>query len=134
MKHIKKTTTALFLILPLSLAAQTEAPPSPETHKPSTDMSKGMGMQHGMGMMGGMTEEQKDEHLKRMQEHILQMHDLSNRILAEKDPAKKEQLKNEQLQLMKAHHAQKMQHRMENMQKRQQMHKMEPKPASEPKK
>jgi hypothetical protein len=71
----------------------------------------GMGMHHGMGgMMAGMTEEQKDKHLRSMQEHMLKMHDLSNQILAEKDSTKKEQLKTEQLQLMKAHHAEMMEH------------------------
>ena len=72
---------------------------------------EGMGMHHGMGMggmMGGMSDEQRDQHLKGMQEHMLQMHDLSSQILAEKDPAKKEVLKKQQLDLMKAHHAQMM--------------------------
>jgi hypothetical protein len=72
----------------------------------------GMGMQHGMGGMGGMmmgmTDEEKEKHMRSMQEHMLSMHDLSNQILAEKDPAKKEQLKAAQLQLMKAHHAEMM--------------------------
>ncbi len=73
----------------------------------------GMGMHHGMGgmmgaMMMGMSDEDKDKHMRSMQDHMLKMHDLSSRILAEKDSAKKEQLKNEQLQLMKAHHAEMM--------------------------
>lgn len=68
----------------------------------------GMGMRHGMGMMDGMTEEQRDQHMRAMQDHMLQMHDLSNQILAEKDPSKKEALKTQQLQLMKSHHAQMM--------------------------
>jgi hypothetical protein len=66
----------------------------------------------GMGMMGGMDE----EHLRSMQEHMLMMHDYSNKILAEKDPAKQAQLKNQQLELMKAHHAQMMQHRQQKTQ------------------
>ena len=134
MKIIRSTTVVLFFLLPFSLTAQAENPSTTETAQPSMDMSKGMGMQHGTGMKGEMTEEQKTQHLRKMQEHILQMHDLSNRILAEKDPAKKEQLKNEQLQLMKAHQEQKMQHRMERMQKRQQMHNMESTPVPESKK
>jgi len=69
----------------------------------------GMGMHHGMGgMMAGMTDEEKDKHMRSMQEHMLKMHDLSNQILAEKDAAKKEQLKTQQLQLMKAHHTEMM--------------------------
>ena len=70
----------------------------------------GMGMG---GMMAGMSEEQKDKHLRSMQEHMLKMHDLSNQILAEKEATKKEQLKAQQLQLMKEHHAQMMEHHKE---------------------
>jgi hypothetical protein len=58
----------------------------------------------GMGM-GNMTEEQQEQHLKMAQENMLMMHDLSSKILAEKDPAKQEQLKKQQRDLMKAHHA-----------------------------
>ena len=57
-------------------------------------------MQHDMSKM--------TEHLKQKQEHMLMMHDLSNKILAEKDPQKKQILKNQQLDLMKAYHAQMM--------------------------
>lgn len=72
---------------------------------------KEIGMHHGMGgKMAGMTDEQKDKHFRSMQEHQLKMHDLSNQILAEKDPAKKETLKTQQIELMKAHHAEMMQH------------------------
>jgi hypothetical protein len=77
----------------------------------------GMGMHHGKGgMMAGMTDVQKDQHMRSMQEHMLKMHDLSNQILAEKDTAKKEQLKTQQLQLMKEHHAQMMEHHQQMQQ------------------
>jgi hypothetical protein len=102
MKHLYKSTAVLLLLLPLSLVSFAEEP-----QKPAEPM-KGMGMHQGMGMMGGMTEEQKNEHMRAMQEHMLSVHDLSNQILAEKDPAKKEALKKQQLELMKAHHAQMM--------------------------
>ena len=140
MNPIKSTSLALFLTLPFNLAAQSETPPAKPTpghsmEMPGMGMKQGMGMQHGMGMgmMEGMTDEQKEQHLKMMQEHMLKMHDLSNRILAETDPAKKEQLKNEQLQMMKAHHEQKMMHRMERMEHRQQMNKPGAKPSAESK-
>jgi hypothetical protein len=102
-------TLILFAIMTATSSAEDiqKLPPPP---------MKEMGMQHGMGgmmgsgMMAGMTEEQKDQHLRSMQEHMLKMHDLSNQILAEKDASKKEQLKTEQLQLMKAHHVQMMEH------------------------
>lgn len=104
MKHLYKSTAAFLLLLPLgsaSFAAEPQKAP-----EPTKDMPMHQGM--GMGMMGGMSEEQMDQHMRAMQEHMLAMHDLSNQILAEKDPAKKEQLKNQQLQLMKSHHSQMM--------------------------
>ncbi len=93
---------------------QNLAPPAAPTTKDAAPgmqhgMGGGMGMHHGMGgmgMMSGMTDEEKDKHMRGMQEHMLKMHDLSNQILAEKDPTKKEQLKAEQLKLMKEHHEQ----------------------------
>ena len=105
MIRLSKTITAIALLLPVSMATFAigqESAPEP---------MKGMPMHKGMGMMDNMTEEQKEQHLQSMQEKMLQMHDLSNQILAEKDPAKKQQLKNQQLEMMKAHHAQMMQHR-----------------------
>lgn len=103
MKHLYKSTAALLLLLPISMICSAAEPQ--KTDEPM----KEMGMHHGMGMMGEMTEEQKNEHLRAMQEHMLMMHDLSNQILSEKDAAKKETLKNQQLELMKTHHAQMMQ-------------------------
>ena len=85
--------------------------------QPGMDMNQGM----GTGAIGGMTVEQKDQHLRAMQEHMLMMHDLSNQILAEKDPAKKEQLKNQQLQLMKTQQEQRKTHRQQMKEQREQM-------------
>lgn len=62
-------------------------------------------MHHGKG---GMEPGKLGEHLKQKQEHMLMMHDLNNKILAEADPAKQQALKDQQLELMKAHHAQMM--------------------------
>ena len=101
MKHLYKSIVALLLLLPLGATTSF----AEEPQKVAEPMQSGMDMNQGMGtgMKGGMTVEQKDQHLRAMQEHMLMMHDLSNQILAEKDPAKKEQLKNQQLQLMKTH-------------------------------
>lgn len=67
----------------------------------------GMGQKHKMGMSGqGMSDEQRDQHLRAKQEHLLKMHELSTQILAETDPAKQEALKVQQRQLMKEHYAQ----------------------------
>lgn len=63
------------------------------------------GMEHDMG---GMDHAGMAEHMKSKQEHMLMMHDLSNKILAEKDPKKQQELKDQQLELMKAHHMQMM--------------------------
>ncbi|MFA6164097.1 MAG: hypothetical protein WC685_11785 [Methylobacter sp.] len=112
MKHLYKSTATFLLLLPLSMMSFAADPQKPD------EPMKGMGMHQGMGMMGmgGMTEEQKDQHLRSMQEHMLMMHDLSNQILAEKDPAKKESLKKQQLELMKAHHDQMKEHHQQKMQ------------------
>lgn len=59
-----------------------------------------------------------DEGLRERQNHLLQMHDLSTRILSAKDPKEKERLKEEQLQLMKSYelkHHQMMQRHMKEM-------------------
>jgi hypothetical protein len=117
MKRLYKTTAALLLLLPLGAPSFAEEPQKvAEPMQPGMDMHQGMG-----GMMGGMTLEQKDQHLRAMQEHMLKMHELSNQILAEQDPAKKEQLKNQQLQLMKTHQEQRKTHRQQMKEQRQQM-------------
>jgi hypothetical protein len=112
MKHLYKSTAVLLLLLPISMMSFAAEPPKAD--EPMKEMGMHQGM--SMGMMGGMTEEQKTEHMRSMQEHMLKMHDLSNQILSEKDPAKKESLKNQQLELMKAHHSQMMEHRQQKMQ------------------
>lgn len=64
--------------------------------------------------MGAMM--MSDEHLKEKQEHLLKMHELSNKILATTDAKEKERLKAEQLELMKAHekrHVEMMQQHMQ---------------------
>jgi hypothetical protein len=112
------TTTCLFLLMSaignaenIQQVAPPATPPKDMGAGMQHGMGGGMGMHHGMGgMMAGMTDEQKDQHLRSMQEHMLKMHDLSNQILAEKDAAKKEGLKKQQLDLMKAHHTQMMEH------------------------
>jgi hypothetical protein len=109
-------TTCLFLLMSTIANAESVQQVAPPVTPPKGmgagmqhGMGGGMGMHHGMGgMMAGMTEEQKDQHLRSMQEHMLKMHDLSNQILAEKDAATKEGLKKQQLDLMKAHHTQMM--------------------------
>ncbi|MGZ5013122.1 MAG: hypothetical protein ACXV7E_03770 [Methylobacter sp.] len=109
MKHLYKSTAVLLLLLPMSMISNAAEP------KPAEPM-KEMGAHQDMGMECCQTEEQKTEHMRTMQEHMLTMHDLSNQILSEKDPAKKEELKNKQLELMKTYHAQMMQHRQQKMQ------------------
>jgi hypothetical protein len=116
MKQYHKSILPLMLLLPMSMAGVAETSQQPKAPMDEMKMESGM----GMGMMGDMTEEQMEQHLRSMQDHMLAMHDLSNQILAEKDAAKKEQLKNQQLQLMKAHRAQMMEHRMQKKMRHQQ--------------
>ena len=119
MKHLYKSIVALLLLLPLGATSFAEEP-----QKVAEPMQSGMNINQGMGtgMKSGMTLEQKDQHLRAMQEHMLVIHDLSNQILAETDPAKKEQLKNLQLQLLKSQQQVKRKtHRQEKKEQRQQM-------------
>lgn len=109
MKHLYKSTAVLLLLLPMSMTSTAAEP------KKSADPSKEMGAHQGSDTECCQTEEQKNEHMRTMQEHMLTMHDLSNQILSEKDPAKKEELKNKQLELMKTYHAQMKQHRQQKM-------------------
>ncbi|MBS4052540.1 MAG: hypothetical protein KGZ69_15270 [Methylomonas sp.] len=81
----------------LSLSAASHAEQAP------TAGGKGMGHE-----MGAMDPAKMTEHLKQKQEHMLTMHDLSNKILAEKDPQKQQALKDRQLELIKAHHMEMM--------------------------
>ncbi len=109
MKNGYQSILAVILFLIMSATASAE-----NMQKPRSMPMKGTGMHHGMGhMMAGMTEEQKDQHLRGMQEHMLKMHDLSNQILTEKDAVKKEQLMTQQRQLMKEHHTQMMEQHKE---------------------
>ncbi|MGR8929233.1 MAG: hypothetical protein ACU836_01245 [Gammaproteobacteria bacterium] len=63
-----------------------------------------MSSHHGKSDMPNMDPAKMAENMKQKQEHMLMMHELSNKILAEKDPKKQQTLKNQQLELMKAHH------------------------------
>lgn len=121
MKNTYQSIAAFVFLATISAASTAESKVESNrierVQNPEAMPMKGMGgMHHGMGgmgamgggmggMMAGMTEEQKDQHMRSTQEHMLALHDLSNQILAEKDTAKKELLKTKQLQLMKAHHA-----------------------------
>ena len=61
-----------------------------------------------------------DDQLKKKQDHLLKMHDLSNKILIAKDPKEKQRLMDEQLTLMREHqhqHHQMMQQHMQEMMK-----------------
>jgi len=90
----------LAALFPFSSSSWAQQPP------PHPPMSGGMmGMEHGMDKMDPA---KMTEHLKQKQEHMLLMHDLSNKILAEKDPQRQQALKDQQLELMKAHHMEMM--------------------------
>lgn len=104
MKPVIKAIAVGMLLLPLGITVFAE------DKTPS-------GMQNKKGMMGGMSEAEKDQRMRDMQEQMLKIHDLSNQILAEKDPFKKQKLKDEQLQLMKAHKASMMGKHKSMMQK-----------------
>lgn len=108
MKHLYKALAVSLLLLPVTgFTADDKESEQKETHS---------GMEGGMmGMMSMMSDEQRKQHLRSMQAHMLLMHDYSNRILAEKDPKKAQQLKDEQLELMEAHMKQMMEHKNKMM-------------------
>jgi len=110
-----------FAVEPVKQGMQQQKPMKQGAMK--KDMGKGMGMGSmggmGMGCMSGMSAEKMDQHMRMMQDEMLKMHELSNRILEAKDPKERERLKEEQLTLMKAHR-QKMMARMKMMQKNKQ--------------
>jgi hypothetical protein len=91
-KIIQSLTLVGLLTAASSVYAQ--APDKPAA-KPTMPMNKGKSQD--------MDENTMLEHLKMRQEHMLMMHDLSNKILAEKDPKKQQELKDQQLELMKSH-------------------------------
>jgi hypothetical protein len=124
MKQIYKAFAISVLLMPLALTVQAEekAADTPPPPPPPHEMHPGMGM-HGDMMQGMPTLEQ----LKEMQAHMLLMHDLSNKILAEKDPKKQQALKDQQLEIMKAHIA-------DRMAKHHHMKMPHPAPATEEKK
>ncbi len=105
MNYIKKS--AIILVLSLSTSIISHA----ETKAMKMPMDKGSDSKPGS--MGNMNPEMMDKKMRSKQEHMLKMHDLSGRILTEKNPTKKQKLKDEQLELMKNMHMKKMQKKME---------------------
>jgi hypothetical protein len=100
-----KTTLTVFglaalFVLPSAHGQQPTHQPPHSQNPPPPPMH---GMEHG-GMGGMMDPAKMTEHLKEKQAHLLMMHELSNKILAETDPQKQQALKDQQLEVMKAHH------------------------------
>ncbi len=98
MKNSLKIMLLCVFFLPLSMTVAAEE-------------DKGEHAEHSMHAGGKMS----PERLQAMQAHILAMHDLSNKILAEKDPKKQQALKDQQLELMKAHMAEKIARHQEHL-------------------
>ncbi len=111
MRHFYESIAAIMLctLFAINSFAVEQAAQSPGKQEPMQSMGKGK----GMGPMGGMSAEQKDQRMRTMQEEMLKMHELTHQILAAKDPKERERLKEEHLALMKAHREKMMaQHRM----------------------
>ncbi|QSA97402.1 hypothetical protein [Methylococcus sp. EFPC2] len=79
-----------------AFAEEKEAPPPMPAHE-------GMGGMGGMGAMHGMSEEQRDAHMRQMQEFMLKSHDFMHQIRDAKDEKEQARLKDEWLQAMKQH-------------------------------
>ena len=103
MKKPAKLFTALICLATVSLttiAEEKTAPPPPPTFPPHQGMG---GMGGGMGMMGGISEEQINAHLRQMQEKMLMDYDFMRKIREAKDEKEQAKLKEEWLQSMKQH-------------------------------
>ena len=103
MKKPAKLFTALMCVAAFSAPAMAEektAPPPPFPPPPHQGMP---GMGGGMGMMGGISQEQIDAHLRQMQEKMLRDYDFMRKIREAKDEKEQAKLKEEWLQSMKQH-------------------------------
>ena len=103
MKKTTKLFTALVCVAAFSAPAVSEeknAPPPPPAHGGMPGMGN---MGGGMGMMGGMSDEQMDAHLRQMQERMLRDYDFMHQIRDSKDEKEQARLKDEWLQAMKQH-------------------------------
>lgn len=110
MRRLYQSVAILILSAPLSLTSLAGEKGMPQ-----------QGPHQGMGSMGGKSEEQKEQHMRAMQEHMLKMHDLMHQIQDAKDPQERERLKEEQLELMKAHRKMMKEHHRKMMQQHMQM-------------
>jgi hypothetical protein len=93
MKPRKRLLTVLMFIAPLSLPSFAHEKQKAPTHQ-HAEGQKTQGTSGGMDM---------DKSMQEMQDSMLKMHDLMNRILQAKDPQEIQRLKQEHLQLMKEH-------------------------------
>lgn len=100
MKTIFKTIALCLVLMPFSMTVLAD-----------DDKDKSEHAEHAMHMDGRMS----PERLQAVQAHMLALHDLSNKILAEKDPKKQQVLKDQQIELMKAHMADRMAKHQEHM-------------------
>jgi hypothetical protein len=92
MKQYKRLLTVLMLITPLSLPSFAAEAQKAHTH------------QHAEGQKTqGTVGTDMDKSMQDMQDSMLKMHDLMNRILQAKAPQEVQRLKQEHLQLMKKH-------------------------------
>ena len=103
--NVVKILSKLIAILALVSLSQVCLAAEQVEKKPEMKMDQPMKMDKPMAKMD---DSKMMEHLKMKQEHILKMHDLSNKILAETDPKKKQELKDQQLELMKSEHMEMM--------------------------
>ena len=104
MKKPTKLFTTLMCVAAFSTTAIAEEKTATPPPFPPPAPHQGMaGMGGGMGMMGGISEEQIDAHLRQMQEKMLRDYDFMRKIREAKDEKEQTKLKEEWLQSMKQH-------------------------------
>ena len=101
MKTITKTMTALLCLAVFNAPAFAEGKEPVPSKPPQQQGMAGMGDM--CGMMGGMSEEQMDAHLRQVQEYMLKNHDFMHQIRDTKDEKEQARLKEEWLKAMKHH-------------------------------
>ena len=106
---MKLNTIAIILMMSISVIAAVQAE--------ETQNQQGGHQMSGMSGMSMMDEMMSDEKIKKKQEFMLKMHELSSKILSATDQNEKDRLKNEQFAALKAHEKEHMQMMHEHMMK-----------------
>ena len=97
---MKRTAKSIITIICFAFFSVSTVAEEKNASPPPMPAHEGMAR---MGMMGGMSEEQMDAHLRQMQEKMLRDYDFIRQIRDAKDEKEQARLKDEWLKAMKQH-------------------------------